>query len=149
MRHFRPKSAVSFWFKPYISRVARVNAATAASLALAPMAPAVTEILERNGRKLPPSIMLTRGKSRYDAQVRFTQTEEADLLGYAVVMRSTLAPRWEREIFVGKTKDITLPDVSIDEWMFGVKAIDKDGNESLVTSFVPTARPRRVIETNP
>ncbi|MEO8027325.1 MAG: M20/M25/M40 family metallo-hydrolase [Bryobacteraceae bacterium] len=132
---------------PYIVRVARVNAAASASLALAPMAPAVTEILERNGRKLPPSLMLTRGKSRYDAQVRFQQTPEEDLLGYAIVMRSTLAPRWEREVFVGKAKDVTLPDVSIDEWTFGVKAIDKDGNESLVTSFVPTPRPRRVIQT--
>ncbi len=133
---------------PYIVRVGRVNAAVAASLALAPMAPAVMETMERNGRKLPPSLMLSRGKSRYDAQVRFQQAEEADLLGYAVVMRSTLAARWEREVFVGKQKDVVLPDVSIDEWMFGVKAIDKDGNESLVTSYVPASRPRRVIETN-
>jgi len=133
---------------PYIVRVARVNSAVAASLALAPMAPTVMETLERNGRKLPPSLMLSRGKTRYDAQVRFQQAEEADILGYAIVMRSTLSPRWEREMFVGKSKDVTLPDVSIDEWTFGVKAIDKDGNESLVTSFIPTSRPRRVIETN-
>jgi hypothetical protein len=132
---------------PYIVRVARVNAAAAASLAWAPKSPLTMEEIERNGRKIP-SLMLTRGKSRYDAALRWKQdSPEPDLAGYAVVIRSTTSPYWEQDLFVGKATEFTLPDVSIDELVFGVKAIDKDGNESLVTPYVTPPRPKRVIAT--
>ena len=36
---------------------------------------------------------------------------------------------------MGHVKELTLPDVSIDEYVFGVKAIDKNGNESLVSAY--------------
>ena len=62
------------------------------------------------------------------------------------MMRSTTAPFWERDIFVGNVNTYTLPDVSIDEWVFGVKAINKDGHESLVSPFVPAGRTKRVLE---
>ena len=48
---------------------------------------------------------------------------------------------------VGKVNEFTLPDISIDEVVFGVKAVDKDGNESLVTPYVTGPRPKRVIQT--
>src|SRR5262249_61866116 len=88
----------------YTTRVARVNAAVAFSLALAPAAPVVT-------RKIPPrepggqpttGPNLSRGKGRFDAVLRWTNpSPEADLAGYAVVMRSTTAPHWEHGTFVG------------------------------------------------
>jgi hypothetical protein len=132
---------------PYIVRVARVNAAAAASLAWAPKSPLTMEEIERNGRKIP-SLMLTRGKSRYDAALRWKQENpEPDLAGYAVVIRSTTSPYWEQDLYVGKASEFLLPDVSIDELVFGVKAIDKDGNESLVTPYVTPPRPKRVIAT--
>lgn len=132
---------------PYIARVVRVNAAAAASLAWAPKSPAVMDEIERNGRKIP-SLMLTRGKSRYDALLRWKhENPEPDLAGYAVVMRSTTAPFWEHDVFVGNVKEYTLPDVSIDELVFGVKAVDKDGNESLVNSYIGPPRPKRTIQT--
>lgn len=132
---------------PYTARVVRVNGAAAAALALAPKSPEVWEEREVQGRKLPPQLMLGRGRTRYDAQLRWKNpAPEADLLGYAVVLRSTTAPYWEREVFVGKVTEYTLPDVNIDELVFGVKAIDKDGAESLVTAYVPSARPRAKIE---
>jgi hypothetical protein len=132
---------------PYIARVTKVNGAVAASLALAPRAPVVVNEVERNGRKME-QLMLQRGRTRYDAALRWKHEKpEADLAGYVVVMRSTTAPNWEREIYVGKVLEYTMPDVSIDEVVFGVKAIDKDGNESLVTPYVPAARQKRTIET--
>ncbi|HEV2689100.1 MAG TPA: M20/M25/M40 family metallo-hydrolase [Bryobacteraceae bacterium] len=132
---------------PYIVRVVKVNAAAAASLAWAPKAPITMEEIERNGRKMP-SLMLTRGKSRYDAALRWKhENPEPDLAGYAVLMRSTTAPYWEHDVFVGKVNEYMLPDVSIDEVLFGVKAVDKDGNESLVTPYVMGPRPKRVIQT--
>ncbi len=79
---------------------------------------------------------LARGKSGYDAALRWlAPNPEADLAGYAIVIRSTTAALWEREIYVGNVTEFTLPDVSIDDVVFGVKAIDKDGNPSLVSAY--------------
>ena len=133
---------------PYTARVARVNAAVAASLALAPRPPIVVTEAKAGalkGRMVP---MITRGKTRYDAQLRWkSEPAEADLLGYAVVVRTTTSPWWEQEIFVGSSTEFTLKDVSIDDARFGVKAIDREGNESLVSTYVFPPRERREIET--
>jgi hypothetical protein len=130
---------------PYIVRVTKVNAAAAASLALAPKSPATMERIERNAQVVP-TLLLTRGKTRYDAMLRWKQENpEPDLAGYVVLMRSTTAPFWEHDIFVGNIMEYTLPDVSIDEVVFGVKAIDKDGNESSVAPYVQAPRAKRNI----
>jgi hypothetical protein len=130
----------------YIAQVTKVNGAVAASLAWAPKSPLTTEEIERNGRKVP-SLMLTRGKNRYDALLKWKQENpEADLAGYVVMSRRTTAPFWEREIYVGNVTEYTLPAVSIDELVFGVKAIDKEGNESLTSPYVQGPRQKRKIE---
>jgi hypothetical protein len=131
----------------YIARVTKVNGAVAASLAWAPKAPLTSEQVERNGQKTT-SLLLTRGKSRYDAALKWKQENpEPDLAGYVVVMRRTTAPFWEREMFVGNVSECALPEVSIDEVVFGVKAIDKEGNESLVSPYVQAPRQKRTIHT--
>ena len=133
---------------PYAARTIRLNAAALASLALAPKAPVVDEEIARGPRKGQMAPMIGRGKTRYDAQLRWKNDKpEPDLAGYAVVMRSTTAPYWERELFVGDVNEFTMKDVSIDDTIFGVKAIDKDGNESLVSPYVQKPRPRAEIET--
>ena len=131
---------------PYIGLVTRINGAAAASLAWAPKAPVTAQITERDGQKVT-TLLLTRGKSRYDAALKWKHEDpEADLAGYVVVWRSTTAPYWEHEVFVGNVTEYSFPDVSIDEMVFGVKAIDKDGNESLVTTYVQVPRAKRKIE---
>jgi|SRR5215469_1239696 len=132
----------------YTTRAIRANAAALASLALAPKAPVTNEPIKTGPRKGQPTTMLGRGKSRYDAALRWTnENPEPDLLGYVVVMRKSTSPDWEREIFVGNVNQYTLKDVSIDDVVFGVKAVDKDGNESLVTPYVPGPRAKAEIET--
>lgn len=124
----------------YTTLVTKVNAAVAASLALAPKPPVVT-----TDRGAP---LIGRGRSGYAAHLRWrTEAPEADLAGYAIVMRATTAPDWEREIFVGLVTEYVLEDVSIDAFTFGVKAIDKDGHESLVSAYVNPPRPPARIET--
>ncbi len=133
---------------PYTALVTRVNAAVAASLALAPAAPVVTRTLrtgERKGMLVP---RLGRGKSEYDAVLRWAPAEkDAELLGYAVVTRSTIAPFWEKEVFVGNVGEYRFPNVSIDDAVFGVKAIGKDGNSSLVAPYVMVLLPEQKVET--
>jgi len=73
--------------------------------------------------------MISRGRTRYDAQLRWkNENPEPDLLGYAIVMRRTTSPDWEKEIFVGNVTEYTFKDVSIDDVVFGVKAIDNKVN---------------------
>ena len=158
---------------PYTTRVARMNGAVLASLALAPKPPTVS-------RPRPPQAtaaaadapapapvsatppgpagprtggaagrgmqMLGRGKG-YDAALRWlAPNPESDLAGYAIVIRPTTSAFWEREIYVGNVTEYTLPNLSIDDVVIGVKAIDKDGNQSLVAAYdqaplTPPARP--------
>ena len=133
---------------PYTTRAVRSNAAALASLALAPKAPVTNEPIKSGPRKGQPTPMIGRGKSRYDAALRWTnENPEADLLGYVVVVRKTTSPNWEREIFVGNVKEYTLKDVSIDDLVFGVKAVDRDGNESLVAPYVASPRQKAEIDT--
>jgi len=92
--------------------------------------------------------MISRGRTRYDAQLRWkNENPEPDLLGYAIVMRRTTSPDWEKEIFVGNVMEFTFKDVSIDDVVFGVKAIDHDGNESLVSPYVNGPRQKLEIDT--
>jgi len=125
----------------YTTLVAKINAAVAASLALAPKPRVVA-----TERGAP---MLGRGPSGYAAQLRWrNESPEPDLAGYVVVVRSTTAPDWEREIFVGNVSEYLLEGVSIDALTFGVKAVDRDGHESLVSAYVNPPRQRVVYETH-
>jgi hypothetical protein len=131
----------------YTANVARINAAALASLANAPSAPqTVREILtgSAKGRKVPN---LLRGASKYDAILRWKDPHPAeDLAGYAIVVRSTTAPFWDHEIFAGKVTEFTLPGLSIDDVVLGVKAIDLQGHESLVSPYVASPFNRKPIE---
>jgi hypothetical protein len=131
----------------YTANVARVNGAAIASLALAPSAPDVQREATtgaNKGRKLPN---LGRGKGLSDAVLRWKDEHPPeDLAGYVVVMRPTTSPYWEHEIFVGKVNEYTLPGLSIDEVILGVKAVNKDGNESLVSPYVALPYPRPKLE---
>jgi hypothetical protein len=131
----------------FVTRVTRVNGAAAASLAWAPKSPLTSETTERNGRTLK-TLLLTRGKSGYDAVLKWKNPNpEPDLAGYVVLMRDTTAPFWEREIYAGNVNEYTLPDVSVDTYVLGVAALDKGGNQSLASPYVQTPHEARPIHT--
>ena len=119
----------------YTTRVARMNAATLASLALAPSPPELNWTYASGPNKGGRIPLLSRGKSGYDAVLRWFPNTEPDLAGYAVVTRSTTSPVWERETWVGNVTSYVLPDVSIDDVVIGVKAVDRDGNQSVVAPY--------------
>ncbi|HEX4138052.1 MAG TPA: M20/M25/M40 family metallo-hydrolase [Bryobacteraceae bacterium] len=133
----------------YTTFVARVNGATLASLALAPSAPETTREITTGAAKGRRTPTVARGKSRYDAVLRWKDAPADDLAGYAIVIRSTTAPFWEQQTFVGKVTEYTLPGVSIDDIIFGVKAIDNEGHESLVSPWIAAPYTVRKIETEP
>jgi hypothetical protein len=121
-----------------------MNGSVLASLALAPTAPVTNYTImtgEQKGRRRP---RLSRGESGYDAVLRWLKGPEPDVAGYSIVIRSTTAPDWEREIWVGNVTKYTIPDLSIDDIVIGVKAVDKDGNQRLVSVYQEPFDPRQM-----
>jgi hypothetical protein len=106
----------------YIAKVARVNAAGLASLALAPAA--------------PQGVGARTDKLENDTTLVWEANKEPDLAGYRVVWRETTAPDWQGSKFVGNVTEATIK-LSKDNYFFGVQAVDKDGNVSPATYPVP------------
>ncbi|HLX85834.1 MAG TPA: M28 family metallopeptidase [Terriglobales bacterium] len=100
----------------YVSHVARLNAATLASLASAPTAPGNVKVLTKN---LENDSTLT-----WDAST--------GAASYEVVWRSTNAADWEYVQSVSGATRATLK-VSKDNVIFGVRAMDASGHRSLPT----------------
>ncbi len=126
---------------PYTTRVVRINAAVLSSLALAPAPPALNWTWGSGPNKGGHVPLLTRGKSGYDAVLHWLPNTEPDLAGYAVMVRSTTSPVWEREVWVGNVTSYTMPDVSIDDIVIGVKAVDREGNQSIVSCYAEPVLP--------
>lgn len=60
------------------------------------------------------------------------QSDGEELGGYKVYWRETTAPQWQNSRFVGKVHSYVLENTVIDNFLFGVVAVGKDGNESVV-----------------
>jgi hypothetical protein len=134
---------------PYTARVVRVNAATAAGLALAPRAPVTRgPSVARGGGGGGAGgnrIGLSRGTGGYDAVMRWDEPgADADLAGFVMVWRSTLAPDWEHEQRApggAGAREFVIRNLPIDQLVIGVKAVDRDGHESPASAYV--TEPRR------
>ncbi len=123
----------------YLQRNARMDAAALASLALAPPSP---DVVDDHGRP-----RLSRGASGYDAHLEWAPSPGA--AAYRVFWRSAWAADWEHERTVGVASEATLPDVSIDDVVVAVAAVDAAGNESLVSAYVMPSRPLQPVKTVP
>jgi pectin methylesterase-like acyl-CoA thioesterase len=114
----------------YLTRNTLVNAATAASLALGPPAPTITN--ERG------QLMIGRQPSGYDANLRWNASPGAG--AYRVYWRDTWTNDWQHMQLVGNVTEFVLPNMSIDDYVFGVAAVGADGHESLVSAYVSPLR---------
>ena len=114
----------------YLAQNARVNAAGMATLALAPPPPVVPS--ERG----QPTI--DRRPSGYDAHLRWQAS--AGAAGYRIFWRNAWAPDWQHELAVGSVTEYTFPHMNIDDWVFGVAAVDAAGHESTVSAYVAPPR---------
>ncbi len=106
----------------YVAHVARLNAATLASLAAGPAPPANVRLLTK------------------DLENDSTLTWEASPGGlaaeYEVLWRATTSPEWEHAQNVGSATRSTLK-LSKDNVIFAVRAVDKAGHRSLAVVPVP------------
>lgn len=101
----------------YLTRVARVNAAALASLALAPAAPANARVIT--------------AKLENTTTLAWDLGKEPDLVGYEVVWRRTSAPTWDASRSIGLVATYT-HELSKDHFIFGLRAVDRDGHRSVV-----------------
>jgi hypothetical protein len=115
---------------PYLLQNARVNAAAAAVMALAPPPPNL------NSERGTP--MLGRQPTGYDANMRWQASPGA--VGYRIFWRDAWAQDWEHEITVGNVTEYVMPNVSIDEYVFGIAAIGPGGPESPIAADVYAQR---------
>jgi hypothetical protein len=115
---------------PYLGQNARVNAAAAATLALAPPPPVVV-----NERGQP---LITRAPSGYDANLRWTAS--AGAAAYRIFWREAWGPDWQDDLLVGNVTNVVLPNLQIDDYVFGVAAVDAAGHESFVSAYVTPPR---------
>ena len=115
---------------PYLTQNARVNAAAAATLALAPPPPVVV-----NERGQP---LITRAPSGYDANVRWMAS--AGAVAYRIFWREAWGPDWQHDLLVGNVTTVVLPNMQIDDYVFGVAALDAAGHESFVSAYVSPPR---------
>jgi hypothetical protein len=121
---------------PYLAQNARVNAAAAATLALAPPPPRV--LTDRN------QPMITRAPSGYDANLKWNAVPGA--AAYRVFWREAWGPDWQHDLLVGNVTAVLLPNMQIDDYVFGVAAIDAAGHESFVTAYVAPPRADTAVQ---
>jgi hypothetical protein len=98
----------------YVAKVARLNAATLASLASGP-AP-------------PPSVRLVTANLENDSTLKWEPSHGA--AAYEIVWRATSAPDWEHVQSVGRATTATVK-LSKDNVIFAVRAVDNEGHRSL------------------
>ncbi len=110
----------------YVANVARINAANLAMLALAP---------ER-----PQNAMIVTTRLTNDTDLKWAANKESDLAGYEVVWRETSQPTWTNSRRVGKVTVYTIKGMSKDNYFFGVRAVDEQGNRSPASFPRPTGR---------
>jgi hypothetical protein len=103
----------------YAANVARINAAALAALALAPAR--------------PKGVGLVTARLTNDTDLKWEANKETDLAGYEIVWRDTTAPVWTNAMFVGNVTSHTVKGMSKDNYFFGVRAVDQDGNRSPVS----------------
>jgi len=103
----------------YVANVTRVNTASLAALALAPAR--------------PKTVGIVTARLTNDTDLKWDANIETDLAGYEIVWRETSSPVWTNSLSVGNVIAYTIKNMSKDNYFFGVRAVDKSGNKSLVS----------------
>jgi hypothetical protein len=101
----------------YAAKLTAVNAISLASLAWAPAAPKEVAI----GGVVAPSTRL-----------EWVASESPNTAGYMVYWRDTTSPTWEFSKYVGNTTETVLEGIVLDNYLFGVAAVGRDGHQSTV-----------------
>ena len=101
----------------YAASITALDAATLISLAWAPA---------------PPDSVRIRGAVMPSPTLSWKAPAGGDIAGYRVYWRKPSEVNWTRSRWVGNVTEYTVDNVIIDNYFFGVAAVDREGHESLV-----------------
>ncbi len=102
-----------------------VNIVTLASLAWSPE---------------PPIQVMIGGIVSPSTHLRWDPASGSHLAGYKVYWRQTHSPVWQHSLWAGRATTVTLENIIIDDYVFGVASVSQEGHESLVqfpVSLIP------------
>lgn len=103
----------------YLAQVTRLNIISMAAMARAPA---------------PPAGVSIEGAVTHNTTLRWKASPGA--ASYRVWWRNTLSPQWTHhrdvQVAAGDAQSVTLRNINIDDWFFGVSAVSADGYESPV-----------------
>ena len=102
---------------PYLGKVTATNALAAASMASAPP---------------PPTDVKVAGAVTPDTRLSWTASPGSPAAAYRVFWRDTTEPAWTHWRDAGSADSLTLANVAIDDFAFGVASVSADGFESPV-----------------
>lgn len=102
----------------YAASITALDAATLISLAWAPASPDSATI---------------RGSVQASPTLRWKAVDSPDVVGYRIYWRKPDEVNWTRSRYVGNVTQYTLTNVIIDNYFFGVAAVGRNGQESLVS----------------
>lgn len=100
----------------YAAKVARVNLAALANLALAPPA--------------PENVRIVVSRLTNETTLRWQKPSVTRPIGFIIRMRETSSPVWQTASHVGDVTETTLP-YSKDNYLFAVQSVDAAGHASL------------------
>lgn len=103
----------------YVANVARVNTAALTRLALAPAR--------------PKNAGIVTGRLGNDTELKWDASAAPDIAGYEIVWRDTASAVWTNSQNVGSVTNFVMKGMSKDNYFFGVRAVDRDGNKSPVS----------------
>jgi hypothetical protein len=109
----------------FLAKVAGQNAAALIRLANAPA---------------PPTSVTVEGAVKPDATVTIEAGEDAERSGFEILARETTEPRWKVLRTVDVIGSIVLPGSTIDDWMFAVRSVGKNGERSIAMDAKPVIR---------
>ncbi len=107
---------------PYATRITALNAAALASLAWAPASPQNVTIA---------------GAVQPHTTLRWDPVVFDNLAGYRVYWREPTAAAWTSSRWVGNLTEFTIENVVVDNHFFGIAAVSRTGQESLVVFPAP------------
>ena len=102
---------------PYLAKVAATNMIAAAAMASAPP---------------PPANVKISGAVTSDTKLSWSAAPGSPAAGYRVRWRDTVEPQWAHARDAGNSDSLTLANVAIDDFIFGVASVSADGYESPV-----------------
>jgi hypothetical protein len=109
----------------FLARVAALNADAVLALANAPA---------------PPTSATCEGAVKPDTTVSFEATDDPNRVGFEILSRDTVEPRFKVQKTVASAGTITLEDVRIDDACFAVRSIDAAGRRSIAVEAKPQVR---------